>query len=306
MTTAIIKSINRSDLIALHSMYVALHRANKVRPKLFTYGYCTTIVTALMSNSQWAWRVVGITPAALQRYKEQGFKVKSNQGIKRAHLRQRISTTEVLLASKKPLPETTFIKTLLRHDRTVLCIKGENRHPVPKYIPFANQDASLFSSQKIAFRHATKEEALLRRLYTDKYGRRRVKHREITAKSATRNTNAKSELMTKPRTSTKRGARTATAESIDKTNKKAIRKVKGERGSWPAVHYEMTTEQRDMARRKRDKVRVDGNLYGSVYKAFVALHLPVEQHEAFRGDLKHMTRLPFTLKGRAYEFEIAS
>jgi hypothetical protein len=100
--------------------------------------------------------------------------------------------------------------------------------------------------------------------------------------------------------------RTASTESIDNTKKKAIRKVKSERGSWPAVHYELTAEQRDMARRKRDKVRVDGKLYGSVYKAFVALHLLVEQHEAFRGDLKHMVRLPFTFKGRTYEFEIAS
>jgi hypothetical protein len=283
MTTAIIKSINRSDLDALHSVYVALHLAQKARPKLFTYGHCATIVTALMSNSPWAWRVVGITPAALQRYKEQGFKVKSSQGIKRAHLRPRISTTEDLLASKNPLPPTTFIKTLLRHDRTVLCIKGENRDPVPKYIPFANQNASLFSSKKIAFRHKEKEEALLRRLFRD--------HGDLIEAKVNEPLGVE---------------KTASTESIEKTNKKTVRNAKSERGSWPAVHYELTAEQSDMARRKRDKARVDGKLYGSVYKAFVALHLPVKQHEAFRGDLKHMTRLPFTFNGRSYEFEIAS
>ena len=80
-------------------------------------------------------------------------------------MRPRISTTEELLAPKKPLPATMFIKTLLCHDHTVLAISGDA--PVPKYIAFDNEDASLFSSQKISFKHAKNEEALLRCLYRD-------------------------------------------------------------------------------------------------------------------------------------------
>jgi hypothetical protein len=40
------------------------------------------------------------------------------------------------------------------------------------------------------------------------------------------------------------------------------------------------------ARRQRSAVEVDGTIYPSVYKAFLALDLPVSVHIPFRGELK--------------------
>ena len=45
------------------------------------------------------------------------------------------------------------------------------------------------------------------------------------------------------------------------------------------------------ARRERSAVEVDGVRYSSVYKAFVALDLPVSVHIPFRGELKAAGKL---------------
>jgi hypothetical protein len=173
MTAEIVKSIKPAELRALHSVYVAIHRAHKIAPELFTRSHCTTIITALMGSQAWSWRVVGITHAALQAFMEHDFRHKSKQGITRAHLQPRIETAALLLAPEQPMSEADFIETLLRHDVTVLCARGENRASVPEYIAFANDDASLFVSKKIAWRHTKKEEALLRRLHQGPSGHRR-------------------------------------------------------------------------------------------------------------------------------------
>lgn len=177
MTTAILERIASSDLRALHSVYVAVYRAHRGAPDLFTLGHCTTIITALMSGQPWSWRVVGITPLALQRYKEQDFKHRSKQGFTRAHLRPRIETVQQLLAPEQPMSQMVFIETHLRYDATVICVKGQNTNPGPKYIPFVNDDAALFPSKKVSWSHSTKEHAFLRDLY-DASRHHLVEHQE--------------------------------------------------------------------------------------------------------------------------------
>src|SRR5260370_14861473 len=175
MTAVIMKNIRISHLRALHSVYVATHRAHKVAPDFFTLSHWTTIITALMGSQAWSWRVVGITHAALQAFIEQDFKHKSKQGITRAHLHPRIATAALLLAPEQPMSEAEFLETLLRHDVTVLCARGENRASVPEYISFANDDASLFASQKkVGWSHTKKERAFLRDLHQGPSGYRRV------------------------------------------------------------------------------------------------------------------------------------
>jgi len=52
--------------------------------------------------------------------------------------------------------------------------------------------------------------------------------------------------------------------------------------------------------RKRDKVRVDGTIYASIAKAFIALGLPFNRHQVIRRELKQKRKLIY----RDYEFEI--
>ncbi len=140
-----------------------------------------------MGSQAWSWRVVGITHAALQAFMEHDFKHKSKQGLTRAHLHPRIATAALLLAPEQPMSEADFIETLLRHDVTVLCARGENRASMPEYIAFANDDASLFSSKKkVGWSHTQNERAFLRRLHQGPSGR------EITARAASKDATPKS------------------------------------------------------------------------------------------------------------------
>jgi hypothetical protein len=182
MTAAIVKSIKPAELRALHSVYLAIHQAHKVAPELFTLGHCSTIITALMGSQAWSWRVVGITHAALQAFMEHDVKHKSKQGITRAHLHPRIATAALLLAPEQPMSEADFIETLLRHDVTVLCARGENRASVPEYIAFANDEASLFASRKVSWSHTKSERAFLRHLHQGPSGHRQ----EIVARAASK------------------------------------------------------------------------------------------------------------------------
>ena len=52
--------------------------------------------------------------------------------------------------------------------------------------------------------------------------------------------------------------------------------------------------------RKRDKVRVNGEVYSSLAKAFLALGLPLTRHQTFRRILKEQRRAEW----EGYEFEI--
>jgi hypothetical protein len=275
MTAEIVKSIKPAELRALHSVYVAIHRAHKFAPELFTLSHCTTIVTALMGSQAWSWRVVGITHAALQAFMEQDFKHKSKQGITRAHLHPRIKTAALLLAPKQPMSEADFIETLLRHDVTILCARGENRTSAPEFISFTNDGASLFASQKkVGWSHKEKERALLRDLQQSSSSHRR----EIMKRAASNDVTPKSA--------------------------KTHRKAKGPPTPWN-LGKKMTY----------NGVRVLGEEYRSVWAAFQALAMgeksgvPRSEHIHFRMKLKKKGvggKLTYQnpLNGKKYEFTL--
>jgi hypothetical protein len=164
MTAQILKSIDRAELDAMHGIYVALHASHSVAPSRFTLAHCAKVLAAVMSCNPWVWRVVGVTPAALEAFRQSNFRYKSGGGITRAHLRPRVSSVKHLMQTSAALPVDDFIDSLLTHDITVLCARGENKETVPAYIAFENEDASLFSSKPISFVFGKKEAALLLRL----------------------------------------------------------------------------------------------------------------------------------------------
>jgi hypothetical protein len=164
MTVQILKNIDRAELDAMHGVYVALHKSHAVSSARFTLAHCAKVLAAVMSCNPWVWRVVGVTPAALEAIRQSSFRYKSGGGITRAHLRPRVSSVKLLMQTDKPLPVDDFIESILTHDITVLCARGENKETVPAYIAFENEDASLFSSKPIGFVFGKKEAALLQQL----------------------------------------------------------------------------------------------------------------------------------------------
>jgi hypothetical protein len=117
-----------------------------------------------------SWRVVGITPAAVDAFAAADFRLKSGQGITGAHLRPRIETVRELLAPDTPLSEREFLDIWLTNDRTILCARGENRLAIPKYIPIENDDGTLFSCHgKLAgWHHRKRERGFLKQLFDER------------------------------------------------------------------------------------------------------------------------------------------
>jgi hypothetical protein len=159
--------MNKKELHSFHALYTAVHRAHKEVPAIWTDHECNRILTSVMAAKPFSWRVIGITAAALKTFAEMDFRYKSNLGLTRAHLRPRIETVRVLLATDEPLSEQKFIDTWLQNDRTILCARGENKASIPEYIQIDNEDGSLFSCEgRLAgWRHGMSERAFLRELF---------------------------------------------------------------------------------------------------------------------------------------------
>ena len=150
-----------------HYLYSAVHRAHKEAPDVWTIQECTRIMTSIMAAKPFSWRVVGITESALKKFSEFNFRYKSGAGITRAHLKPRIETVRTLLAPSEPLSEVEFLNIWLQNDRTVLCVSGENKTTVPKFIAFENSDGELFSCHRVlaGWRHRRREQDHLRNLF---------------------------------------------------------------------------------------------------------------------------------------------
>src|SRR6516162_2393183 len=101
--------IDADESRTLHNLYVAVHRAHKDVPAVWTDHECNRVLTAIMAAKRFSWCVVGITPNALLQFSKDGFQYKSKQGLTRAHLSPRIKTVRYLLARDNPFTEQEFI-----------------------------------------------------------------------------------------------------------------------------------------------------------------------------------------------------
>lgn len=150
-----------AEAFCSYELYVALHRSRRCHPDVFTMGRCTTVLTAIMGGRPWSWRVVGITPAALQAFKGADFRKRPGDGITRAHIQSRFKTTTELLLPNEPVSLEEFARIWIENDRTVLCVRGENKDPLPAYIEFPEPEQGLFRSSQVAWRHSKAEREYL-------------------------------------------------------------------------------------------------------------------------------------------------
>lgn len=142
---------------ALHAVYQSLHQTVRNHPDIFNPGQYTAVITQLMGGRDWSWRVVGITPNALQQFQKQGFARVAGGGITRAHIVGRQATCEILIRHENALDVNSLFNLYLERDQTILCAKGENKRELPAYIDINNPEAELFSSKKIGWRHGPRE-----------------------------------------------------------------------------------------------------------------------------------------------------
>jgi hypothetical protein len=158
-----------NDEGTIHLLYSALHQAHKRAPKFWPVPRCTKVLTEIMAGRDFSWRVIGITPLALDAFAAAGFYYKSRSGITRAHLRPRIETVRKLLLPDKPLSESDLLEIWFANDLTVICARGENKNVgVPPYILIDNDDGALFPSRAVRWHHRKKERDYLKELFHEK------------------------------------------------------------------------------------------------------------------------------------------
>ncbi len=145
--------INETQKKALYEKYLAIFNAHKSDPAFFTLQQSNTELTTVMGGRHWSWHVIGITKAALQIYKECGYRYKSKQGLTRAHIKPRIETSKRLLTRVVPVSQEEFFEIWLEADKTIICGPRENRRGfVPEYIRLENDDYRLFKSHTVGWK----------------------------------------------------------------------------------------------------------------------------------------------------------
>ena len=153
-----------------YGLYTALHAARAHDPETFTAGFSNTVLGAILGGRRMhGWRVVGITKAALQAYKDQDFSRQAEKanGMTRGHLHRRIDTTAMVLDRSEPMSVEELAQVLWDRDMTIICVRGENKKLETgeiEAISFENEGCQLFTGKQVGWQYGDAEKALLREL----------------------------------------------------------------------------------------------------------------------------------------------
>lgn len=153
---------------ALYGLYLALFAAKKSCPEDFHMGRLTTIQTAVMGIEDHGWRVVGITPEALDLLATEEFqKNRLPRQLCRGHVIDRVATTRMLFHRLRPLSLRQFFSRFLKNDATVIMLNEQNRQTqFPDFVPIENAGGDLFPNGSLmGWKHRKKEREFLMWLY---------------------------------------------------------------------------------------------------------------------------------------------
>ncbi len=121
------------------------------------------MLTALMSADAGAWRVVGVTQAALDKFAEHEFRRVSGMGVNRSHIIDRHQTYVEMRERDMGVEE--WWAFLQERDKCVLATSSENLRGVFSQIIDIDPALGLFLNRGYAWRHGTSEIEFLRRAY---------------------------------------------------------------------------------------------------------------------------------------------
>ncbi len=149
-------NISQEELHKYYLVYRAIFELSDLNRK-------NKLLTALGGGFEFPWRVVGITPGALEILASNNYEYVKGQ-VCRAHINSRIDTARKVFKPPEPLSEDEFFNVLWENDRTVISTKSENKvgAQLPEYIPI-DYAVGLFRGQKqVGWKHAKKEAEFLR------------------------------------------------------------------------------------------------------------------------------------------------
>lgn len=126
------------------------------------------LVSSLLAMNPDGWRVVGITPNALEVFSKHGFERKSGMRVNRAHVIARNETYREMLG-KDFSDKYKFWDYYWERDQTILSTSSENMQAGNqhyKYFEVPRDHRMLFRMKGFAWKHGVEEVAFLRELYS--------------------------------------------------------------------------------------------------------------------------------------------
>ena len=153
-----------ADKEDIYDFYIFLHQKFKKNSNLFlSKQRWSELFSLLMKGRKEFWRVVGITPKALELYRLNKFK--TSKGLVRGHLNMRIKTFELFFSTDDQLSYHEFWKLFKKYDPVILMTKEENKsHDIPVYIKISNPKSNFFTNSGINWQLTKQDVELLKSL----------------------------------------------------------------------------------------------------------------------------------------------
>lgn len=140
----------------IHSIYLKIFEGRSFIPR----KTIRSVMSELMYADEAAWRVIGVTRAALDRL-HRGEK----RGFQRAHIVSRAEMVDAIIERPSPMTRSELFEYWQSKDLTVLALRSENRREIAEgWIAFENDDARYFRRRGIGFTHGDLEAGLVQRL----------------------------------------------------------------------------------------------------------------------------------------------
>ena len=117
----------------------------------------------ILSMNPNAWRVIGITKAALIKFIENDFK--RPKGVNRSHIKQRSETSRIMF-EKDSWDMDSWWEFYTERDKCILATSSENMNKDPEII-FAKVPEGLFKTRGFAYIVKDEEKAFLKQLSTN-------------------------------------------------------------------------------------------------------------------------------------------
>lgn len=140
------------------------HDYNLIRQMKVPIEIKEGMLTQLFRADTNRWRVIGITHAALLRFKEYGFRKVSGIKIQRAHLKDRSSIYREML-SKEFIDCNDWWKFYFINDETILATSSENKKNSFSEVIRTNKDLELFKSRGFSWVHNVTEKKHLQDIH---------------------------------------------------------------------------------------------------------------------------------------------
>lgn len=144
------------------------HDYHLIKKMTVPEGAKIKLLSSLLTVNPNCWRVIGITPKALEIFAKNNFKKSSRMGINRSHMVQRHGVYKEMM-EKDFNNETEFWEFYMNKDATILSTSTENMSTTVSFVhesfEVPSDERQLFKSSGYSWKHKKEEEDFLKQLY---------------------------------------------------------------------------------------------------------------------------------------------